>query len=345
MTFDELREAILDDLETLWPEVDREMGSDAWVWATVLAGLDESIYAKADGVEDQATPLRANANTLAAWGEVKQIPRLPSEDLESYRNRILQSFRSAPSGGTEADYERWALESGLVNRVKVLPIRKGAADPDRGAGTVDVCVWNHDTVSFPDPSPIEASVGVRAGVADYIESVRPVTADVEVITVAPDSVSVQAVLHPLPGYEWDWSGTRAPTGTSFVGDTLVHVTGHGLSTGMRVVISRVQYTITDVVDADSFEVDPPLQGELGVGSPTIRPGGPLWQPANTALRAYFGGLEPLQGVRRNRIIGELTVAGVEYVELTSPGADVTYTDTTTHLDIAFLSAESWMVGP
>lgn len=95
--------------------------------------------------------------------------------------RVLNRIRLGNAGGTANDYEQWALTIGGVSVAYALPLR-------RGVGTVDVAVFGLDG----DGNRLPTSAPVRAEVLAYIETVRPVTADVQVpeITLLPADVDV-----------------------------------------------------------------------------------------------------------------------------------------------------------
>lgn len=61
--------------------------------------------------------------------------------------RLLDYMRNPPSGGTEADYRRWAMEVPGVADAQIYPLRQGA-------GTVDVVIAG--TGGIPGPDVVEA---------------------------------------------------------------------------------------------------------------------------------------------------------------------------------------------
>jgi len=115
------------------------------------------------------------------------------EGLEAWRERILAKIQNPPRGGNATDYEFWAKEITGVTRVWVY-------ENYLGVGTVSVAfVRDNDTPTlFP-------SAGEIADVADYIETVRPLTADVTVfaptdsplnftINISPDTAAIRAAV-------------------------------------------------------------------------------------------------------------------------------------------------------
>lgn len=114
------------------------------------------------------------------------------ELLADFRARFIQQIQKPPSGGAASDYVQWALEVPGVTRAWVYPGEMGV---------------NGVTVRFlrdNDASPIPDAAEVQA-VFDYIETVRPVTAELTVvapiadvqnftITLTPGSASVKAAV-------------------------------------------------------------------------------------------------------------------------------------------------------
>ncbi|MCG3177411.1 MAG: hypothetical protein MOGMAGMI_02385 [Candidatus Omnitrophica bacterium] len=102
---------------------------------------------------------------------------------EDLRARLLARIQQPPHGGASYDYVAWALEVPGVTRAWVYPA-------ELGLGTVTVRFVRDD-----DASPIPDAGEVTA-VQDYIDSVRPVTADVTV--VAPIAVPLNFTIDLTP---------------------------------------------------------------------------------------------------------------------------------------------------
>jgi len=92
-----------------------------------------------------------------------------AEDDETYRARILQRIQKIPTGGSAADYVRWATEYPGVERAWCYPLAKGP-------GTVSVVF----TASGSDPVP---SAALLSDVLAYITARKPVTADLFVESI------------------------------------------------------------------------------------------------------------------------------------------------------------------
>ncbi len=112
------------------------------------------------------------------------------ESLESLRSRVIRSYRVTPHGGSAADYETWALECQGITRA-------WCRGNYLGPGTVGLFVMRDDD---PVPLPDAAQLAL---VQAYIEPLRPVTAQVQVL--APVLVPITYTLRLVP----DTSAIRA----------------------------------------------------------------------------------------------------------------------------------------
>ncbi len=137
-----------------------------------LAGVNPDAIIESDGLAGGADP----------------------ESDDSLRQRILARIQQPPAGGAQHDYAAWALEVPGIARAYCYPQRMGV-------GTVGVAVLAEDGQggwSIPDQAAVDA-------VAEHIESLRPVTAEVYVfapqaapldfdIRVTPDTSQVRAAV-------------------------------------------------------------------------------------------------------------------------------------------------------
>lgn len=96
------------------------------------------------------------------------------EDDASYLSRLLQRIQLPPQGGDEQDYVEWAESQPGVTRAWCYP-------GELGVGTVSVRFMMDDT--YADGIPLSGDV---TDVQDYIDTVRPVTADVTVVAPVAD---------------------------------------------------------------------------------------------------------------------------------------------------------------
>lgn len=107
---------------------------------------------------------------------------LETETDEALRERILARIQDPPKGGAASDYEQWAVSVEGITRAFVFA---GVLGP----GTVSVYVVNDEAT---DPIP---SSGKVAEVQDYIDSVRPVTAEVTVFAPVAVPVDISVAIY------------------------------------------------------------------------------------------------------------------------------------------------------
>lgn len=122
----------------------------------------------------------APVTLLAAPSGVQPAARLTlaggtdAEDDAALLARLLDYMRNPPSGGTAADYRRWAREVPGVADAQVYPLRQGP-------GTVDVVITGPDGI--PGENVVDACQA-------HIDAERPVTAWVNVYAPLPLSVDM-----------------------------------------------------------------------------------------------------------------------------------------------------------
>lgn len=113
------------------------------------------------------------------------VPGEETESDESLRNRYLQKVREPGTSGNAADYKRWATEVVGVGAAKVLPLWNGP-------GTVKVIIV--DSERKPAPPALVAAA------AAHIEAVRPIGADVTVVSAEGKAIDISAAVTLAQGY-------------------------------------------------------------------------------------------------------------------------------------------------
>ena len=168
-------------------------GTVLFTTATATVGADGTGTAPVSTVETGASlngqegaavltspPLGIDGNcTLAAL-----VGGTEDEKRESLLGRYLDVLRFPPSGGSIADYRRWALSVDGVSTALIIPKR-------RGGNSIDVVI-----TSAGSPS----SAAVIAACQAYIESVAPAGADIWVFTPAVITVDLQVRLKLQVGF-------------------------------------------------------------------------------------------------------------------------------------------------
>lgn len=107
------------------------------------------------------------------------------ETDELLRTRLLAAINAQEGAGTADDYETWALQVAGVGQATIEPLWSGA-------GTVRVMILDLDLQP--------ASAGLQTEVSDYIETLRPIGADVTVDTPTLDTHAISATLVMEPGF-------------------------------------------------------------------------------------------------------------------------------------------------
>lgn len=106
-----------------------------------------------------------------------------TEDDDSLRERLIDRIQNPPSGGAANDYIQWARSVPGVTRAWVLP-------QNLGPGTVGVSfVEDGESPITPSPAKIQE-------VVDFIEPLRPVTANINVF--APNLLAIDLTIQLQP---------------------------------------------------------------------------------------------------------------------------------------------------
>lgn len=145
---------------------------NAGVLGNADAGLKLTLVQPVSGV--------INAFTVLVPGLSGGIEK---ESIESLRARVIRSYRVIPHGGSVDDYETWALEFPGVTRA-------WCRGNYMGPGTVGLFIMRDN-----DPVPVPNLAQLQE-VKDYIEPLRPVTAELYVL--APTQKPVLYSIHPVP---------------------------------------------------------------------------------------------------------------------------------------------------
>jgi uncharacterized phage protein gp47/JayE len=143
-----------------------------------------------------ASPINGiNANgTVGGSGKVDGVDEETDDDL---RSRLVKRIQEPPQGGSESDYERWALEVPGVTRAWVYPLEDGGGtvairfvcdnDPDTIIPTVEKIEEVQTYIDAPDRRPVTANVTVKALVGkalDITTLLSPNNADTQAAVTA-----------------------------------------------------------------------------------------------------------------------------------------------------------------
>lgn len=191
------------------------------------------------------------------------------ETQESFRARMLLAYQKPPQGGSDTDYEQWALAVPGVTRCWVKRRLMGA-------GTVGVYIMcdgndetNHgfpvgsDGISQLDDWGAQKATGDQGRVADYIYPRAPVTALVYVCSPVAKTVDFEISGISHVGSDITAAIAVAIDNVFFEGGTPV---GNG-----RIFLSDLNRAIGDIEGTAGFIlVSPSTNIDLGVGELPVR---------------------------------------------------------------------------
>ncbi len=177
---------------------------------------------------------------------------IAQESIESLRARVVRSYRVIPHGGSKDDYETWALEVPGVTRAWC---RRNFMGP----GTVGLFIMR-DGDANPLPSPAQL-----AEVKEYIEPLRPVTAELYVLAPVRVSVVYQVRLTP------DTSAVRAAVEVQLQD---LHNREAGL--GDTLLISHLREAISSATGETDHELLAPVADVPAASNQLLTFGGCLW---------------------------------------------------------------------
>lgn len=161
----------------------------------VRFGIEDLIYTVTTQIDD--THYHAVCNTLGTVGNLYDGAMLDNidnlngvsarltdiiddgedeEDDESLRNRYYVAVRASSGGGTKSDYEIWALEVTSCGACRVFPLYYGA-------GTVRIQVVDTNK---------EINQRTVNEVNEYIQTRRPICADVRVEAPLANNITINA---------------------------------------------------------------------------------------------------------------------------------------------------------
>jgi uncharacterized phage protein gp47/JayE len=190
-----------------------------------------------------------NTFTVLAPGLTGGIAK---ESVESLRARVVRSYRVIPHGGSAADYETWALEVAGVTRA-------WCHGNYMGPGTVGLFIMRDGDV---DPVPNPAQL---AEVKTYIETLRPVTA--ELFVLAPNRVPVHYTIRAVP----DTSAVRAGIQAQLLD---LHEREAGL--GETLLISHIREAISGSPGETDHQLIAPATNVVPATNQLLTFGGITW---------------------------------------------------------------------
>lgn len=217
-----------------------------------------------------------------------------AEQDPAYSVRVNDELGMPHAGGTQADFEKWALEVVGVSLAKAYPNRAGV-------GTMDVVALHAGNGS--DRSLTDSE---RAAVLAHIQTVAPAqvaatNGSLRVLSTTADEQDVEILLTPNGdlAYEMDWNDAAPIVVLAYTSATReVQSTAPlpgALLAGMRVcfgAVASVQdgdvFTVEQITAADKFTVRETPTNDL-LATDLVYAAGPLTKPIRDAIVAHMNG--------------------------------------------------------
>lgn len=198
-------------------------------------------------------PILGVQNTITIT-EVVEQPRT-SEDIEVYRQNILDSIQLEPQGGSKTDYRLWSADAQGVR--KVYPYVK-----NDNAGEVIIYVEatrndSIDDLGMPDATLLNEVLEVVTFDPDETKPINergrsPIQAIVstEAITLIPVDVTITGLLNTSPSIE---ASIRSNL-EAFLYDIRPYISGADLLRDKSDILyqGRLQSVVTDTLDNDNY---------------------------------------------------------------------------------------------
>jgi hypothetical protein len=249
-----------------------------------------------------------------------------AEQFGSYRERVLASFSKPTSGGTDADFVKWALE--------VNDIAKAFAYGNRaGIGTMDVVGLHTGTGAariLDSGERDELLTYLRSKAPAQIAAVGGALRALEVVE-DPQDIEIAVVPNGEPAYAFDWADQTPPTITGWNAGTremTLDVRPPGLKAGHRIVIDRInseqdgrQYKVEALSGADKIILEKAPIAVPATGPvlfDIIYSGGPLVDPIRNAILEHVNGEDVYMG-RDGTPYPESAIASVVGLALLAEG--------------------------
>ena len=167
LVFYTLHDAWLDNGEAIIEVTSVDVGADF----NIIANSIDSFVKKINGV-------------TSVTNEEEFTKGTDTETDEELRERFFEIIRRPATSGNKYHYEQWAKEVEGINQARVKPLWNGN-------GTVKVIVSNNNEL-------VEEDIVLKC--QEHIDSVRPIGANVTVITPEALDVSITANIYMEEGY-------------------------------------------------------------------------------------------------------------------------------------------------
>ena len=234
--------------------------ADAWIEDGTARAAIEAVEAGPDGNASDTTPLQLTIPVAGVQARAAASGNITggaaAETDASLRTRLLSRIRTLPSGGAARDYVTWTLEVAGVTRAWCYPGEMG-----RGSVTVRFMMDDAYENGIPQPEDVQR-------VANHLDGLRPVTADVYVVAPVPEPVNLDLRISP-----------DNPRLRVVVAEAVWAVLRRDAVPGGTVVISRLNEAISGAEGEEDHVLLSPTQNiQIPTGKIAV-PGSITWEEA------------------------------------------------------------------
>ncbi len=217
------------------------------------------VGAKYNVSENEISIQQTPQSGLKSWTTTAALGGIDPETDESLVSRYYDRLRKPATSGNVYHYQQWAREVPGVGAVKVYPLWDGP-------GTVKL-VLAGDGYTVPDEEVVQAA-------ADYIETVRPIGADVTVEAATALTVTVAATV------VLDDGGELEKIKTEFEAKLAKYLLSLAFSVKSEVILTFVGHLLSECSGVYDYtgltlngqaenltvnETDIPIMGEVNLG--------------------------------------------------------------------------------
>jgi uncharacterized phage protein gp47/JayE len=173
----------------------------------LVAGLESQLSV---GDELTATVPIANIDKTATV-TAESVEPFAAEDIEVYRDKVVEGYQLEPQGGAAADYRLWAADaqgvkqtyayatSGAANEVDVF-VEATVADSTDGKGTPSAGLLSdvEDVIEFDPDTTKDLSERGRNPVnvfAVNVQAITPKDVDIKITTLVGSTAAIEALIN------------------------------------------------------------------------------------------------------------------------------------------------------
>jgi len=213
----------------------------------------EQVGTEGNNIMGDLLPIEPIANLGSATLDGIHTPAIDTESDESLRNRLTIRVQKQATSGNAYHYEQWALSVPGIGAAKVIPLWNGP-------NTVKVILLNDERTQV-SPSIVDE-------VETFIESERPIGAEVTVVSAAPKLINVSATLTLAPGATVEDVTALFSEGLAEYLETIAFITNEVTGQPELIRYTRIANILLDLPPIIDF-TDMLVNGSTGNIQPTF----------------------------------------------------------------------------